>query len=128
MNEYEKPMQLAVELTTLLAGITYAKPPADNSFSEHFEITNQSQKIANDLIARRDAESIRLAGLIYWCDGCETEKEGTPTSIIHKPKRSCYCADCHEPDRVGESSSDRRERLGREIGDIKHDQRMEDGE
>jgi len=125
MNIYERPMKLVMELADILGGITYAKAatPGDD-FHQHFELSAAAVKLANELVARRDVETARLALLTYWCDGCEAEKIGEHTGMFP----AYYCPDCNAPERETESASDRRARIACENGDIKHDQYREDGE
>jgi hypothetical protein len=84
-------MQLAVELADCLAGITYEKAaiPGDD-FHQHFELSAAAVNLANELVARRDTETARLALLTYWCYGCEKEKIGEHTGMFP----AYYCPDC----------------------------------
>ena len=95
MNIYERPMKIAMELADILGGITYAKAamPGDD-FYQHFELSAAAVKLANELVARRDTETARLALLSYWCDGCEAEKIGTPKTHNLMSQTFHYCPDC----------------------------------
>lgn len=129
MNIYERPMKLAMELADVLAGITYAKaetPGAD--FHQHFELSAAAVKLANELVARRDTETARLALLTYWCDGCEKEKIGEPKIHNLMSETFHYCPDCSAPERETESDLDRKLRIADELGEQKAENAREDGE
>jgi len=129
MNIYERPMKLAMELADVLAGITYAKAatPGDD-FHQHFELSAAAVRLADELVARRDIETARLALLTYWCDGCEKEKIGEPKIHNYMSETFHYCPDCSAPERETESASDRRARIAAGLGEMKHDQYREDAE
>jgi len=129
VNIYEKSMELAVELADCLAGITYEKAaiPGDD-FHQHFELSAAAVKLANELVARRDIETARLALLTYWCDGCDKEKIGEPKIHNLMSETFHYCPDCNAPERETESASDRRARIAAGLGEMKHDQYREDAQ